>query len=102
MDDELDLDGDGVADVRVPGLPGALAPAAGSDELQDTSPEEAIAAADLPPTTHPDSPMGQVEHMGYALRSETAQRGWRRKGVIGTLVVWLVGVVALVLFAAFE
>ena len=75
-DDELDLDGDGVADVIVPGL-GARVES--TSELTSTSPYEAVAQAEMPPESNQYSPMGQVEHMGYALRSQTARTGWRRQ-----------------------
>ena len=67
-DDELDLDGDGVADVMVPGLGARPLP---TNEMSSTSPYEAVAEAQMPPESNPYSPMGQIDHMGYALRSQT-------------------------------
>lgn len=73
----LDVDGDGEADVVVPGLTGGrtieMHPGRG-----DTEAFEVMVGYEAPPTSSPCSPMGQIEHMGYALRSETARTGWRR------------------------
>ena len=84
-DAELDVDGDGQPDVRVPGLGGD-----GRGELHagrdDTEAIEAIVDARMPPETSPYSPMGQVEHFGYALSNQTARTGWR--GVVIRVAVW--------------
>ncbi len=92
-DDELDLDGDGVADVVVPGLAAAV-PA--TVESSTTAPYAAIVAADMPPESSPYSPMGQIEHMGYALRSETARTGWRHQVIRSFAIAFLVFLVAAV------
>ena len=96
-DDELDLDGDGVADVMVPGLGARVEPTA---ELLSTSPYEAVAQAEMPPDTNPYSPMGQVDHMGYALRSQTARTGWRRRVIVGA-AVWMIAVLVAAVVASF-
>jgi hypothetical protein len=90
-DDELDVDGDGLADVVVPGLTARPQP---TGELLSTSPYEAVAQAEMPPESSPYSPMGQIEHMGYALRSQTARTGWRRRVIVGTAAFMLAVLVA--------
>jgi hypothetical protein len=83
----LDTDDDGQPDVLVPGL--------GDPHLDHvyggrghTEAYEAEVDADLPPTSSPYSPMGQIEHMGYALRSRTARTGWR--WVVIRVTAWLI------------
>lgn len=87
-DDELDLDGDGVPDVRVPGLPGRMEPDVVGEVAVDATAARVDAA--LPPSTSHYSPMGQIEHLGYALRSDTARRGWRRRVIRGGGMVYVV------------
>lgn len=97
-DDELDLDGDGVPDVRVPGLPGRVGP----DDVVGEVGVDATAAqvsAVLPPSSSHYSPMGQIEHFGYALRSETARQGWRGR-VVRTYAKFYVAAVVLALVVA--
>lgn len=91
-DDELDLDGDGIADVVVPGLTARALP---TTEMSSTAPYVAVAEAQMPPESSPYSPMGQIDHMGYALRSQTARTGWRRR------VIRVAAVICLVLFVGF-
>lgn len=73
---ELDVDGDGVPDVLVPGLPSSPAPT--SFDRGDTAAYEALEAANLPPTSSALSPMGRIEHQGYALRNVMSRPSWRR------------------------
>lgn len=92
-DDELDLDGDGIADVMVPGLGARPLP---TTEMSSTAPYVAVAEAQMPPESNPYSPMGQIDHLGYALRSQTARTGWRRRVIIGAAVFMLAVLVAAV------
>lgn len=87
-DDELDLDGDGEADVRIPGLPPMLRP---DSEVSEQSDVRARVSAQMPPGSSNLSPMGQIEHLGYALHSDTARVGWRRTVVRGWAWLYLVG-----------
>ena len=50
-------------------------------------------SAEMPPESHPYSPMGQIEHFGFALHSETARSGWRRRVIVTVGVLWVVVVV---------
>ncbi len=85
---ELDLDGDGIPDVMVPGIvaatpPIVLHPGRGTAEVF-----EAILDYDRPPITTVLTPMGQIDNLGYALRSRTARTGWRRTFIV--VVAWLI------------
>lgn len=92
---ELDVDGDGVPDVLVPGLPPVLRPTA--FDREDTSSYLNLAEENLPPTSSQYSPMGRIEHQGYALRNvmsrpspqRTAVKavGWVFLAAIGLLIV---------------
>lgn len=73
---ELDVDGDGVPDVLVPGLPSSTAPTA--VDRDDMSSYLNLAEENLPPTSSPYSPMGRIEHQGYALRNVMSRPSWRR------------------------
>jgi hypothetical protein len=95
-DDELDLDGDGIADVIVPGLGARVEP---TSELLSTSPYEAVAQAEMPPESSPYSPMGQIDHLGYALRSQTARAGWRRRVIVGT-AIFMIAVLGVAIVAS--
>ena len=82
---EIDLDGDCLPDVVVPGLgddggedePPELHPGRG-----DTEEFESTIVYDAPPTTNVLTPMGQIEQLGYALRSRTGRTGWRRTVIV--------------------
>jgi len=95
-DDELDLDGDGVADVVVPGLPSIVSFTA---EAGPSSRLEAVVTAEMPPSSNQYSPMGQIEHLGYALRSQTARTGWRRRVIRVGATVWLALIAGGLIFA---
>ena len=88
----LDIDGDGVADVFVPGLSAHIEP--DTVDLTDSQRWDAVVSADMPPATHPSSPMGQIEHGGYALRSKTARKGWRRPLIVAFAWFWLLALMA--------
>ena len=72
----LDLDGDGVPDVLVPGLHDSPTPT--SFDRRDTSSYVSLDEANLPPATSALSPMGRIEHQGYALRNVMSRPSWRR------------------------
>ncbi|HNJ97572.1 MAG TPA: hypothetical protein PLV13_05570, partial [Ilumatobacteraceae bacterium] len=91
-DEEIDVDGDGRPDVRVPGLGGAPI-----GELHagrgDTEIYEAMVDSDPPPVSSPYSPMGRIDQMGYAMRSRTARTGWRRVIILASGWLLLAAVV---------
>lgn len=73
---ELDVNGDGVPDVLVPGLPSSPLPT--SFDREDTSSYLNLAESNLPPTSSQYSPMGRIEHQGYALRNVMSRPSWQR------------------------
>jgi len=94
---EIDLDGDGRPDVLVPGLGETPRPELHPGRA-DVEAYEAMADYDPPPSSSNLSPMGQIEHMGYALHSQTARTGWRHKVI--QVVAWgLLAVLAASLIA---
>lgn len=94
--DELDVNGDGVADVVVPGLPSTVAYAA---EAGPVARLDAVVTAQMPPSSNAYSPMGQIDHLGYALRSQTARTGWRRPVVRVGATLWLAAMVGTLVIA---
>ncbi len=93
---ELDVDGDGVPDVRVPGLVSSPAPTA--FDREDTSSYLNLAEENLPPASSPYSPMGRIEHQGYALRNVMSRPSWRRTVIkVGFWVFF--GLVAMLIIA---
>lgn len=99
-DDELDLDGDGVPDVRVPGLPGRIAADRTSEGGEPISSVGAQVDAVMPPTTSHLSPMGHIEHFGHALQSETARRGWRGRVIRSSVLVFMALMAGLLIVGA--
>jgi hypothetical protein len=92
---ELDVDGDGVADVMVPGLPSSPPPTA--FDRDDTSPYLNLDEANLPPITSALSPMGRIEHQGYALRNAMSRPSWRRTVIKAGFWVFAAVIAALIL-----
>ena len=93
---ELDVDGDGSPDVFVPGLLSSPQPTA--FDREDTSSYLNLAEENLPPTSSPYSPMGRIEHQGYALRNVMSRPSWQRSVVKAGFWVF-VGLIALLIVA---
>jgi hypothetical protein len=89
---ELDVDGDGVPDVRVPGLHASPAPT--TFDVDDTSSYVNLSEANLPPTSSAYSPMGRIEHQGYALQNVMSRPSWRRTVIKVGFWVFLGAIVA--------
>ncbi|MGB8860605.1 MAG: hypothetical protein WCC60_15195 [Ilumatobacteraceae bacterium] len=95
---ELDVDGDGVPDVVVPGLRDSPKPT--SFDRGNTDDYEALAESNLPPTSNPMSPMGRIEQQGYALRNVMSRPSWRRTTVKVAAWISLGLVLAIVVVSA--